>query len=52
MNQENSTKHSIDRQAREIERASWFARLAFGDWASTPVPVPSETRKSTFHVLP
>ena len=52
MSQHETNKHAADRQAQEIERACWFARLAFGDWANTQVPVPRKPPASTFHAMP
>jgi len=45
-------KAAIARQAENVERASWFARLAFGDWVSAPAPAPVKRRSGSFHVLP
>ena len=52
MSQHKTTKHAAARQAQDIERASWFARLAFGDWANTQVPAPRKRPATTFHVVP
>jgi hypothetical protein len=48
----NQPKTSMATQVENVERATWFARLALGDWATTPVPEPAKTHGSTFHVLP
>jgi len=52
MSQQATAERAAARQAQDIERASWFARLAFGDWANTPVPAPRNPPASTFHVMP
>jgi len=52
MNQQQTTQHAADRQVQDIERACWFARLAFGDWAHTQVPAPRKYPASNFHVVP
>ncbi len=52
MKQRNPRKASTNMQAENVERATWFARLALGDWETTPVPAPAKSRDTTFHVMP
>lgn len=52
MSPKNAVKPVDPRQVDNVERASWFARLAFGDWSSTPLPEPSRRAPSGFCVMP
>jgi len=52
MNQQKQVIKSATRQIKNVERACWFARLAFGDWSNTPIPEPAKHESSGYCVLP
>jgi hypothetical protein len=52
MKPQNRNKTAKNTQAENVERAAWFARLAFGDWGKAAVPAPTRHSQSSFYVMP